>query len=134
LVIGGRLRGLRLRLQLRLQKVAFFVTFRDRNRAAAAKNFRLTSVVGCGRVLFIAMKWFTKKEFRRWWKDRDDNLPRGDRGATCPLARFARVHGLLDAVVGDEFWYPTGDSDVKLPLPRWARKLVARFDTQLEKR
>jgi len=38
-------------LSVRLHKVAKNVTLRDRNWAGVAKNFRLTSVMGYGRVL-----------------------------------------------------------------------------------
>jgi len=77
-------------------------------------------------------EWFTEENFEKWWEGKQD-LPRSDsnyrgpRMYTCPLARFARGHGLYKASVRGN-WLLAADLATPLLLPQWAREAVEKFD------
>ena len=65
----------------------------------------------------------TRRGFRRWlYAQPADRAFQMNHGLYCPLAQYSR------SPVGCAWYYPWGYGYGKVPLPRWAKKFVEKFD------
>lgn len=70
----------------------------------------------------------TKEEFDAWWEGKEDGRWKGVRSHTCPIARFLRHKGVVNASVGCLMW--SGNGVLLNILPRWAKEYVYVFDNE----